>query len=173
MTASSATNTSSSEDIWFVDLGASSRMTSHQEWFWDLREPEWPSYVEIGDDTTNPIRHIDNVPSGKEGIHMYIKNILDVPTIKKNMVSLGQIVEQGMQVRFNHGGCLIDINLHKLNDMQMKGVIIGISTFTKKEIAIVCDACQFSKQHRQPFSKGRNISKRILDVIHLHVWGPT
>ena len=35
---------------------------------------------------------------------MFIKSVLHVPTITKNLVSVSQIVEQGMQVRFNHGG---------------------------------------------------------------------
>ena len=83
-------------------------MTSHQEWFWDLREPDRPCYVETGDDTTHPIRHVANVPFGKEGERTCIKNVLHVPTITKNLVSVGQIVEQGMQVRFNQGGCFIE-----------------------------------------------------------------
>ena len=32
----------------------------------------------------------------------------NVPTITKNLVSVGQIVEQGMQVRFNNEGCFIE-----------------------------------------------------------------
>ena len=38
----------------------------------------------------------------------YLKNVLHVPTITKNLVSVGQIVEQGMQVRFDQGGCFIE-----------------------------------------------------------------
>ena len=40
MTTSNPTNTSNTKDVWFVDLGASNHMTSHQEWFRDLRERE-------------------------------------------------------------------------------------------------------------------------------------
>ena len=46
MTASNPTNTSNSEDVWFVDSGASNHMTSHEDWFWELRKPEQPDYVE-------------------------------------------------------------------------------------------------------------------------------
>ena len=35
-------------------------------------------------------------------------NVLHVPTITKNLVSVGQIVDQGMQVRFTHLGCFIE-----------------------------------------------------------------
>ena len=81
---------------------------SHQEWFRYLREPDRPDYVEIGDDTTHPIWHVGNVPFGKEGEQTSIKNVLHVSTIMKNLVSIGQIVEQGMQVRFNQGGYFIE-----------------------------------------------------------------
>ena len=83
-------------------------MTSHQEWIRDLRMPDQPGYIETGDDTLHPIRHIGDVPFGKEGKKTCIKNVLDVPTITKNLVSVGQIVDQGMQVRFNNEGCFIE-----------------------------------------------------------------
>ena len=34
--------------------------------------------IETGDDTTHPIRHIGNVPFGKEGEQICIKNVLHV-----------------------------------------------------------------------------------------------
>ena len=57
------------------------------------------------DDTTH---HIDNVPFYKEGNQTYIRNILHVPTMTNNLVLVGQIVEQGMQVRLNDEGCFIE-----------------------------------------------------------------
>ena len=65
------------------------------------------------------------------------------------------------------------INLNKLKAMKSKGVVIGLPTFKEKEIEGVCEACQFSKQHRHPFLKERNVSKGLLDVVHSDVWGPT
>ena len=61
------------------------------------------------DDTTHPIRHIDNVHLSKSN-NNYIKNVLYIPTIIKNLVSVGQIMEQGTQIYFNNGGCLIESN---------------------------------------------------------------
>ena len=78
------------EDVWFIDSGASNHMTSHKEWFLELQEPERPGYFETGDDTTHPIRHIGNVPFHERGKQTYIKNVLHVPTITKNLVSVGK-----------------------------------------------------------------------------------
>ena len=108
ISAQGLTNTSSSYNVWFVDWGASNHMMSHEDWFCELRKPDWPGYVETGDDTTHSIRHIGNVPLGNDGIQTYLKNFLHVPTITKNLVSVGQIVEQGMQVWFNNEGCFIE-----------------------------------------------------------------
>ena len=108
MMASDSASNSNSEDVWFVDSSASHHMTSHQEWFSDLRTLDRPSYIETGDDTPHPIQHISNVPFGKEGEQTCIKKFLHVPTITKNLVSVGQIVEKGMQVRFNNEGCFIE-----------------------------------------------------------------
>ena len=82
-------------------------MTSHKEWFCELREPERPGYVETGEDTMHLIQHIGNVPFSEKGNQTYIKNVLHVPTITKNLVSVGQMVEQGMQVQFNQEGSFI------------------------------------------------------------------
>ena len=35
-------------------------------------------------------------------------NVLHVPTITKNLVSVAQIVDQGMEVRFTRLGCFIE-----------------------------------------------------------------
>mgnify|MGYP006973871167 CR=1 FL=1 len=107
MSASTSISALNPKDVWFVDSGASNYITSHKEWFRELRESEQPGYVEIGDDTTHLIRHIGNVPFGEKGKQTYIKNVLHVPTITKNLVSVSQMVEQGMQVRFNQDGCFI------------------------------------------------------------------
>ena len=87
------------DDIWYVDLGASNHMTSHGEWFKDMRNPEKPGYVETGDDTTHPIAHVGDVPlSMQDGKAKYLTDVLHVPKITKNLVSVGQMVEQGLQV---------------------------------------------------------------------------
>ena len=35
-------------------------------------------------------------------------DVLHVPTITKNLVSVGQMVEQGLQVQFNKHGCFVE-----------------------------------------------------------------
>ena len=89
------TTVSQPDDVWFVDSGASNYMTSHQEWFMNLREPERPGVVETSDDSTHTIEHIGDVALNNHDSKGYMKDVLHVSTITKNLVSVGQIVEQG------------------------------------------------------------------------------
>ena len=98
-----------SENVWYVDSGASNHMTSHGEWFKDLQTLENPGFVETGDDTAHPIAHTGNVPlSLQNGNVKYLADVLHVPNITKNLVSVGQMVEGGLQVRFNTDGLYVE-----------------------------------------------------------------
>ena len=83
-------------------------MTSHEDWFRELRKPDQPKYIKTRDDMTHPIQHVENVPFGYDGKQTYLKNVLHVPIFMKSLVLVGQIVEQGMHVRFNNDGCFIE-----------------------------------------------------------------
>ena len=97
-------NTSKSNELWYVDSGASNHMTSHEEWFSYLEKPESRGVVEMGDDTPHTIEHVGEVPLRHVGQKGKLMNMLHILTITKNLVSLGQIVDHGMQVRFTHLG---------------------------------------------------------------------
>ena len=83
-------------------------MTSHEEWFSYLEKLEKQGVVETGDDTPHTIEHVREVPLSHVGQKGKLMNVLHVSTITKNLVSIGQIVNQGMQVRFTYLGCFIE-----------------------------------------------------------------
>jgi hypothetical protein len=98
----------SNNNVWYVDCGASNHMTSHGEWFRNTKALRTPGFVESGDDTTHPITQIGKVPlSMQDEQTKYFKDVLHVPTITKKLVSIGQMVEQGLQVTFNPNGCFV------------------------------------------------------------------
>ena len=72
MLASSSINTSSSDNVLFLDTGASNQMTSQKDWFQELRKLDRPGYVEIGDDTVHPIQHVGIVPFDNDNTHYFL-----------------------------------------------------------------------------------------------------
>ena len=84
-------------------------MTIHVQQFREMKNLERQGFVEIGNDTTHPIMHIRKVPlSMWDGQMKYFKDIPHVPNIAKNLVFVGEMVEQGLQVRFNSHGCFVE-----------------------------------------------------------------
>ena len=80
MNSVSADVASCKEDVWYVDSGASNHMTSHGEWFKEMKDPEIPGYVEAGDGTAHPIAHVGDVPlSMQDGKVKYLVDVLHVP----------------------------------------------------------------------------------------------
>ena len=83
-------------------------MTSHADWFREMQNLDGPGYVETRNDTAHSIVHIGKVPlSMQDGQTKYLGDVLHVPNMTKNLVSMGQMVEQGLQVRFCPHGCFV------------------------------------------------------------------
>jgi hypothetical protein len=65
-------------------------MINHEEWFKDTKDLKTLRFVETDDDTTHPIIQIGKVPlSMQDGQTNYLKDVLHVPTITKNLVFIG------------------------------------------------------------------------------------
>ncbi len=87
----------SNNNVWYVDSKTSDHMTSHEEWFKDAKDLKTPGFVETNGDATHPITQIDKVPlSMQDEKTKYLKNVFHVPTKTKKLVSVGQMVEQGL-----------------------------------------------------------------------------
>ena len=64
----------------------------------NFRKAGTTGVVETGEDTPHPIEDIEDIHLSHVGQKGIMRNILHVPTITKNLVSIGQIVDQDMQV---------------------------------------------------------------------------
>ena len=89
------TSTSEPDDVWFVDSCASNHMTSHQEWFMNLREAKRPGMVGIDDDSTYTIEHIGDVAFYNHDNKGYIKDVLHVLAITRSWSRLARLSSKG------------------------------------------------------------------------------
>ena len=84
---------------WLINSGASKNMTRFKESFMKLSEYESPHKVKLGDDYQYPIKG-----SGESSYKlnsrksMTIKEVLFVPGLKKNLLSISALDEKGMRV---------------------------------------------------------------------------
>ena len=109
MLISTLTGTISHEsNDWLVDSGASKNMTGYKESFVNLFEHEPHHKVKLGDDYQYPIKGSGEasykLDSGKS---LKMKDVLYVPGLKKNLLSIFALDAKGIRVAFVDGQVLM------------------------------------------------------------------
>ena len=119
--ALTGTITHGSKD-WLIDSGASKHMTCFKESFEKLSEHNSPHKVKLGDDYQYPIKGSGEssykLDSGKS---MKMKDVLFVPGLKKNLLSISALDAKGMRVAFVDGKVLLCPKGNTIDD----AVVIG------------------------------------------------
>ncbi|WVZ06543.1 hypothetical protein V8G54_019889 [Vigna mungo] len=97
-------STSHVKPSWYLDLGCSNHMTCNREWMVNIDETR-KSKVRAADNNILKVEGIGNVVvKRKNGACVIIKNVLLVPEIKCNLLSLGQLVGNGFTVIMGNRG---------------------------------------------------------------------
>ncbi|RDX93043.1 hypothetical protein CR513_24745, partial [Mucuna pruriens] len=98
--------TSNKEDYssWYLDIGCSNHMTSNRDWLVDFN-PNVTTSVRFADNSTILAEGIGKVMiTRKNGKTTYMHDVLYIPSMKNNLLSLGQLLEKGftMAMQANH-----------------------------------------------------------------------
>ncbi|XP_014491055.1 uncharacterized protein LOC106753714 [Vigna radiata var. radiata] len=89
------------EDTWYLDKGCSNHMTGKKEWLIDL-DPNVRSNVRFADNSVIMAKGARRILiRRKEGQPAYMNNVLYVPNMKSNLLSLGQLLEKGYTMNMN------------------------------------------------------------------------
>ncbi|TXG64801.1 hypothetical protein EZV62_011795 [Acer yangbiense] len=93
---------------WFLDSGCSNHMCGEKEMFTQLDE-SFTSSVKFGNDTTVPVMGKGKISiTLKDGSQNAISDVLFVPNLHKNLLSVGQLSEKGYDIRIHEGICTIN-----------------------------------------------------------------
>ena len=74
--------------VWYVDFRVLNDMMGREEWYSHLQKPEQPGVIETGDDTSHTIEHVSDIPLKHVRQKGKLMNVMHVPTITKNLVSV-------------------------------------------------------------------------------------
>jgi sarcosine oxidase delta subunit len=81
--------------LWYLDTGCSNHMTGHREWLLEFDE-KFKSTVKFADNSTVSVKGKGKVMvQRKNGNHTFVTDVLYVPTMKHNLLSLSQLIEKG------------------------------------------------------------------------------
>ena len=113
-------------DTWLIDSGASKHMIVFKESLSCLKQKESPHKVMLGDDSQYPIKWLREasykLDSGKP---MKMKDVLYVPGLKKNLLSISSLDKKSFRVSFVDGKVLMWTKGKTINDAVEIGVEEG------------------------------------------------
>jgi hypothetical protein len=93
--------------MWIIDSGASKHMTRDQARLSNLNEKKTSYKVEIGDKSTYPVKGIGQASVKlKTGNNVHLSNVLYVPGLEKNLVSISCLEDKGNRMAFVDGKVL-------------------------------------------------------------------
>ena len=111
------------DETWLVDSGASRHKTGFKDSLSNLTKKDSSHRVRLGDNSSYPIKGIGNAfYSLDSGKHLKMENVLYVPGLQKNLLSISGLEEKGFRVAFVDGQVLMWSRGKNIDD----AVIIGI-----------------------------------------------
>ena len=117
--------------VWYLDSGASFHTTRDKEFFSDLEEKDLQMHIEIGDDGRYSATEIGNITFERVlGSPFLLKDVMHVPGLKKNLVSVAMLEYKGYDVVFSNGKSFMQ---HKTM-AQTKSIGIRVKNLYKLEV---------------------------------------
>eukprot|EP00253_Pinus_taeda_P032298 PITA_32298 len=90
--------------IWLIDSGASRHFTGYKEVLHNLIEKETNLEIVLGDNMKYPVKGVGNVSLKlNQGNTIQLQDVLYVPDLKKNLVSISAMEDKGYKVTFSNG----------------------------------------------------------------------
>jgi hypothetical protein len=109
------------DDMWIIDSGASRHMTGDQARLSSLNEKKTSYKVELGDKSTYPVEGFGQASVKlKTGNNVHLSNVLYVPGLEKNLVSISCLEDKGNIIAFVDGKVL---SWHKDSSIENARVI--------------------------------------------------
>lgn len=109
-------------NIWLIDSGASKHMTGYREHLIDLVEKESCLHVVLGDNARYTVKGVGSSTFQLDSdIPLQLSEVLYVPGMKRNLVSVSALEDKGYKVTFSEGKVLA---WHKNSHMDSAGVIV-------------------------------------------------
>ena len=90
-------------DVWLIDSGASRHITGFKEALYNIVEKDTNLEIILGDNATYPVKGTGTVTLHLSQGEVHFQDVLYVPDLKKNLVSVSAMEDKGLNVAFIDG----------------------------------------------------------------------
>ncbi|RVW37574.1 Retrovirus-related Pol polyprotein from transposon RE1 [Vitis vinifera] len=143
------TTSNSSSDSWLIDSGCTNHMTNDQELFKEL-DKTIISKVKIGNGEFISVKGKGTVAIESLTGLKYITDVLYVPDIDQNLLSVGQLIEKGFKVIFEDKWCMIkDAKGRDVFKVKMRAKGFALNLMEDEQIAFSSTVSNAELWHRR------------------------
>ncbi|XP_016679117.1 uncharacterized protein [Gossypium hirsutum] len=151
-----------SSESWLIDSGCTNHMTYDKELFEELRNTE-VKRMRIGNGEYLEVKGKGTVAITSYEGTKFVSDVLFVPKIDQNLLSVGQLLDKGYKVLFENKQCLIrDANGRDLFNVKMKGKSFTFNPMEKEQMAF--------KSRRMPSLNGNLYYIAFIDDLTRMCW---
>jgi hypothetical protein len=137
-----------SDTVWYLDTSASNHMCGHKRIFKEIREVEY-GHVSFGDASKIQVKGQGTVHYlQKGGTEGSIEDVYYIPDLKRNILSMGQLMEKGysvfiknrvLQLKDNRGHLIARVDMaknrmYKLNLRNVREKCLQVDMKNKSEL---------------------------------------
>ncbi|KAL4290711.1 hypothetical protein GQ457_14G023780 [Hibiscus cannabinus] len=141
--------TKSSSESWLIDSGCTNHMTPDKTLFKDLKLSK-VTKVRIGNGDYISVKGSGTVAVTTSSGTKTISDVLYVPEIDQNLLSVGQLLEKGFKVTFEDFYCLIyDATGKETLRVKMRGKSFSYDPTEEEQIAFFNKACTTEIWHKR------------------------
>jgi len=125
---------SESSESWLIDSGCTNHMTFDRAFFKDLR-PTNVTKVRIGNSDYISVKGKGTGIITSFAVTRCIIDVLFVPEINQNLLSVGQLIKRGFKVVFEDKYCLIkDATGQEIFKVKMKGKSFSLNPLEEEQV---------------------------------------
>ncbi|MCO5567417.1 hypothetical protein L7F22_021108 [Adiantum nelumboides] len=160
--------------IWYFDSGASRHITSRKDLFCLLDAAPTGKKVTCANNASYPIKGVGKILiTISDGSDLCLPDVLYVPGIKKNLLSVSSLAKNGLRVILRMTNVLYEIErMVILLSLQRHNMVHDLSLLEMPP-RHVCEGCVLGKMHRFAFSQDGSVrATRKLQLVHSDVCGP-
>ena len=125
-------------EVWFLDSGCTNHMTGNKSIFHKM-DASISSQVKMGNGVLVQVKGKGTIGvQTKRGVR-YISDVLLVPDLEQNLLSVGQLLENGYSLKFERNGCVIFDKQHEkliVADIKMKNRSFMLKFQYAKDVAL-------------------------------------
>lgn len=99
-------NAAANQYVFYLDSGASQNMTPYFDWLTNVR-PTPTTKIRVANNEHLSVKCIGDMSIEIDGANIEMKNVLCVPNLATNLISVSKLTENGNKIEFDKNGCSI------------------------------------------------------------------